>query len=319
MPLFCAGGIATPADAALVMQLGAEAVFVGSGIFKSDNPAPRAKAIVEATTNFRDPHILAKVSRGLGDADDGDQHGRADGQAGRAGLVTVDCRRGEAPRWRARTRRRCDGRACQAAAARRRPALQGAFAAHRAVLARSAPAVEVRTPADLAAVDALVLPGGESTTISMLLDSQRPARAARATRSSTEHCPTLGTCAGMIVLARTILDGRDDQVGLDAIDISVRRNAFGRQVDSFEADLDVAGLPGGPFPAVFIRAPVVEERRSRRGGPRHGRRAVPSCAVRARAWPPSTPSCRATTASTACCSTELALPGRAPRLRPPAR
>src|SRR6188508_136730 len=62
VPLFCAGGVATPADAALVMQLGAEAVFVGSGIFKADNPAPRAKAIVEATTNFRDPHILAKVS-----------------------------------------------------------------------------------------------------------------------------------------------------------------------------------------------------------------------------------------------------------------
>jgi pyridoxal 5'-phosphate synthase pdxS subunit len=68
VPMFCAGGIATPADAALAMQLGAEAVFVGSGIFKSDNPAARAKAIVEAATNFRDPHILAKVSRGLGDA-----------------------------------------------------------------------------------------------------------------------------------------------------------------------------------------------------------------------------------------------------------
>jgi pyridoxal 5'-phosphate synthase pdxS subunit len=67
VPLFCAGGVATPADAALVMQLGAEAVFVGSGIFKATNPAPRAKAIVEATTHFRDPHILAKVSRGLGE------------------------------------------------------------------------------------------------------------------------------------------------------------------------------------------------------------------------------------------------------------
>ena len=66
VPMFCAGGLATPADAALVMQLGAEAVFVGSGIFKSEDPAPRAKAIVEATTNFRDPAILAKVSRGLG-------------------------------------------------------------------------------------------------------------------------------------------------------------------------------------------------------------------------------------------------------------
>ena len=66
VPLFCAGGIATPADAALAMQLGAEAVFVGSGIFKSDDPAPRAKAIVEATTHFRDPQIIAKVSRNLG-------------------------------------------------------------------------------------------------------------------------------------------------------------------------------------------------------------------------------------------------------------
>ena len=66
VPMFCAGGLATPADAALVMQLGAEAVFVGSGIFKSENPEPRAKAIVEATTNYTNPEILAKVSRGLG-------------------------------------------------------------------------------------------------------------------------------------------------------------------------------------------------------------------------------------------------------------
>ena len=66
VPIFCAGGIATPADAALAMQLGAEAVFVGSGIFKSEDPSPRARAIVEATTHFRDPHVLAKVSRGLG-------------------------------------------------------------------------------------------------------------------------------------------------------------------------------------------------------------------------------------------------------------
>ncbi len=66
VPLFCAGGLATPADASLVMQLGAQAVFVGSGIFKSEDPAPRARAIVEATTNYRDPAIVAKVSRGLG-------------------------------------------------------------------------------------------------------------------------------------------------------------------------------------------------------------------------------------------------------------
>jgi pyridoxal 5'-phosphate synthase pdxS subunit len=78
VPLFCAGGIATPADAALVMQLGAEAVFVGSGIFKSSDPARRAVAIVEATTNFGDPTILAKVSRGLGDAMDGLEVGTLD-------------------------------------------------------------------------------------------------------------------------------------------------------------------------------------------------------------------------------------------------
>jgi pyridoxal 5'-phosphate synthase pdxS subunit len=78
VPLFCAGGIATPADAALVMQLGAEAVFVGSGIFKSADPAPRAKAIVEATAHFADAHIVAKVSRGLGDPMRGTESDKVD-------------------------------------------------------------------------------------------------------------------------------------------------------------------------------------------------------------------------------------------------
>ena len=78
VPLFCAGGIATPADASLVMQLGAEAVFVGSGIFKSADPAARARAIVEATASFRDPHILAKVSRGLGEAMRGEESAKVD-------------------------------------------------------------------------------------------------------------------------------------------------------------------------------------------------------------------------------------------------
>ncbi|HEY2331050.1 MAG TPA: pyridoxal 5'-phosphate synthase lyase subunit PdxS [Acidimicrobiales bacterium] len=78
VPLFCAGGIATPADAALVMQLGAQSTFVGSGIFKSDDPARRARAIVEATTHFRDPSIVAKVSRGLGDAMRGQEIGELD-------------------------------------------------------------------------------------------------------------------------------------------------------------------------------------------------------------------------------------------------
>jgi pyridoxal 5'-phosphate synthase pdxT subunit len=137
-------------------------------------------------------------------------------------------------------------------------AVQGAFAAHRAVLVRlRAEVVEVRTPADLEGVEALVLPGGESTTISMLLGFNGLTEPLRETVVN-RGMPALGTCAGMIVLARTILDGRDDQVALEAVDISVRRNAFGRQVDSFETDLEVEDLAGGPFPAVFIRAPVVE-------------------------------------------------------------
>jgi 5'-phosphate synthase pdxT subunit len=138
-------------------------------------------------------------------------------------------------------------------------AVQGAFAAHRDVLeALGAEVIEVRTPEDLARVEAIVVPGGESTTISMMLTFNgllEPLRAA-----VVDHgLPALGTCAGMIVLARDILDGRDDQRCLGAIDLAVRRNAFGRQVDSFETDLAVEGLAGGPFPAVFIRAPVVAE------------------------------------------------------------
>jgi 5'-phosphate synthase pdxT subunit len=116
-------------------------------------------------------------------------------------------------------------------------------------------AVEVRTAAQLDDVDALVLPGGESTTMSLLLDANE-LRAPIARRLAA-GMPALGTCAGMILLATRVLDGRDDQHCFGAIDIDVRRNAFGRQVDSFEADLDVSGLDGSMH-AVFIRAPQVE-------------------------------------------------------------
>ncbi len=136
-------------------------------------------------------------------------------------------------------------------------ALQGAFATHAGVLTSlGAEAREVRVPADLDGVDGLVLPGGESTTMSLLLDSSglRDPIAERLAAGS----PTLGTCAGMILLACNVLDGRDDQRSFGVLDIDVRRNAFGRQVDSFESDLDVRGLDGGPFHAVFIRVPVVE-------------------------------------------------------------
>ena len=122
--------------------------------------------------------------------------------------------------------------------------------------ALGADVVEVRTADDLAAVDALVLPGGESTTISMLLESSGlfDPVASRL----RDGMPAFGTCAGMILLASDVLDGRPDQRFFGVVDATVRRNAFGRQVDSFEAGLHVAGVAGGPIDAVFIRAPFVE-------------------------------------------------------------
>jgi 5'-phosphate synthase pdxT subunit len=136
-------------------------------------------------------------------------------------------------------------------------ALQGAIGPHAdALRALGAALVEVRTPDQLADVDALIVPGGESTTMSKLLDTSGLAQPLRDRLAA--GMPTFGTCAGMIVLARTVLDGRADQNSYDAIDVTVRRNAFGRQVDSFEADLAIAGLDA-PFHAVFIRAPFVEE------------------------------------------------------------
>ncbi len=114
----------------------------------------------------------------------------------------------------------------------------------------------VRRPADLEGLSAIVLPGGESTALSLLLRSTGLADPLR--QAVAEGLPTLGTCAGMILLAERVLDGRPDQVDLGAIDLSVRRNAYGHQAASFEADLDVPVLGPEPFHAVFIRAPVVE-------------------------------------------------------------
>ncbi len=136
-------------------------------------------------------------------------------------------------------------------------ALQGAIGPHAdALRTLGATPVEVRTPAQLGDVDALIIPGGESTTMSKLLDTSGLAEPLR--ERLARGLPAFGTCAGMIVLARTVLDGRADQRSYDAIDITVRRNAFGRQVDSFEADLAITGLDT-PFHAVFIRAPFVEQ------------------------------------------------------------
>jgi 5'-phosphate synthase pdxT subunit len=136
-------------------------------------------------------------------------------------------------------------------------ALQGAFREHREVLrALGVDVVEVRTAPDLEAVDALFLPGGESTTISHLLATSGLREPL--TQRLRDGLPTFATCAGLILLARDVLDGRDDQVPLGALDVTVRRNAYGTQLQSFETDLTIDGLPGGPFPGVFIRAPAIE-------------------------------------------------------------
>ncbi|MGY2035812.1 pyridoxal 5'-phosphate synthase glutaminase subunit PdxT [Nocardia gipuzkoensis] len=136
-------------------------------------------------------------------------------------------------------------------------ALQGDVQEHVAALARcGAEPVLVRRESELAAVDALVLPGGESTAISKLLtvfELLEPLRA-----RLRDGMPAFGSCAGMILLASEVLDTRPDAEHLSGIDMTVRRNAFGRQVDSFETDLPFAGLTDGPVRAVFIRAPWVE-------------------------------------------------------------
>jgi 5'-phosphate synthase pdxT subunit len=136
-------------------------------------------------------------------------------------------------------------------------ALQGDVREHLVALAGlGVTARPVRRATELSDLDGIVIPGGESTTICRLLDvfELREPLAARL----ADGLPAFGSCAGMIVLAGEILDGRPDQRPLGAIDIVVRRNAFGRQVDSFETDLEIDGVTGGPLRAVFIRAPWVE-------------------------------------------------------------
>ena len=134
-------------------------------------------------------------------------------------------------------------------------ALQGAFIEHvRAFERLGAEVVEVRLPEQLDTLDALVIPGGESTTMSLLMDSyglRKPVL-----DLASRGAPVWGTCAGMIMLAKDVEDERVHT--LELMDLKVVRNAFGRQVDSFEADLRIPTLGERPFPAVFIRAPVVE-------------------------------------------------------------
>jgi len=136
-------------------------------------------------------------------------------------------------------------------------ALQGDVREHAfALVEADVLARPVRRPEELAEVDALVIPGGESTTMSklaLIFGMMEPLRARVA-----EGMPVYGSCAGMIMLADKILEGRDDQQTVGGIDMTVRRNAFGRQNESFEQPVDFRGLEGGPVHGVFIRAPWVE-------------------------------------------------------------
>jgi 5'-phosphate synthase pdxT subunit len=137
-------------------------------------------------------------------------------------------------------------------------ALQGDVAEHvRAIAASGARPMAVRRPAELEAVDGLIIPGGESTTIwklAAIFDLAGPLR-----ERIAGGMPVFGSCAGMIMLASRLVDCASEQQTFGAIDMTVRRNAFGRQSDSFESDMTISGLSGPPFRAVFIRAPWVEQ------------------------------------------------------------
>ena len=135
-------------------------------------------------------------------------------------------------------------------------ALQGAFKLHVQALERlGVEAIEVRSLENFGASEALIIPGGESTTMSFLLESSGIFDSLQ--ERSNNRMPILGTCAGMILLSSKITDGRNDQKPLNLIDIEVRRNGYGRQIDSFESDLLIQGF-NSSFRGVFIRAPLVE-------------------------------------------------------------
>ena len=135
-------------------------------------------------------------------------------------------------------------------------ALQGAFGLHVKALERlGIDAIEVRSLENFDASEALIIPGGESTTMSFLLESSGIFDSLR--ERSAEGMPILGTCAGMILLSSKITDGRSDQKPLNLMDVEIRRNGYGRQIDSFESDLSIEGFDTS-FRGIFIRAPLVE-------------------------------------------------------------
>ena len=139
-------------------------------------------------------------------------------------------------------------------------AAQGAFAEHIATLEKlEVEALPIRLPSELKGVDGLIIPGGESTSISRLMANYNLTSEIK--NQVKSGLPIFGTCAGMILLAKKLLDSDVEPLGL--MDIAVRRNAFGRQVDSFETELAIPVLGEKPFPAVFIRAPIIEQANSK--------------------------------------------------------
>ena len=223
---FAAGGVATPADAALMMQLGAEGVFVGSGIFKSGNPAKRAAAIVQAVTNYTDAKLIAELSSDLGEAMVGINEQEIELlMAERGNKMTIAVL-----------------------------ALQGAFIEHEQMLQKlGVHTIELRQASDLQKdFDGIILPGGESTVQGKLLHDLNMFEPLKEKIES--GIPVLATCAGMILLASDIAE--QDETYFETIPMTVKRNAYGRQLGSFHTNAEAAGI--GEIPMTFIRAPFVE-------------------------------------------------------------
>ena len=235
--MFCAGGIATPADASLVMQLGAQAVFVGSGIFKSDEPAVMAKAIVEATTHYAD----------AGDRREGVARARR-----RDARRAIETSTSSSPSRLVADERRPPGAAegvaiaAPASGARMKRACSRCRGRSASIVRCSTRSASTRSRCarreQLSGLDALFLPGGESTTITKLLDTSGLRRAARTRRSPTGS-PVFGTCAGLIVLAdeRARRHGADQVPLFGVLDIDVLRNGYGtpaRLVRGRRCDID---------------------------------------------------------------------------------
>ena len=221
---FAAGGVATPADAALMMQLGAEGVFVGSGIFKSGNPKKRADAIVKAVTNYKDAKMLAELSSDLGEAMVGINESEIQLLMAEENKMKIAVL-----------------------------AVQGAFMEHEKALQRlGAETVELRKAEDLEQdFDGLVLPGGESTVQSRLLKELSMFEPLK--EKIEEGLPVLATCAGLILLAQNV--SNDEKRGFATLPVTVKRNAYGRQLGSFYYEGGIKGI--GTYPMEFIRAPYL--------------------------------------------------------------